>query len=92
MEKSRAVMRWLMAAFYLVAGIGHLLRPDTFALIVPDFVPKDPQAATITVRQVLSHTTGLPNWRNIKQPLYISPDGERGQVILRRIQRHVPYC
>jgi hypothetical protein len=30
--------------------------------------------------------------RNIKQPLYISADGERGQVILRRIQRHVPYC
>jgi uncharacterized membrane protein len=39
MEKSRAVMRWLMSAFYLVAGIGHLLRPDTFALIVPDWVP-----------------------------------------------------
>ncbi len=39
MEKSRAVMRWLMAAFYLVAGIGHLLRPDTFLLIVPDWVP-----------------------------------------------------
>ena len=48
------------------------------ARIVPDFVPKDPQAATITVRQVLSHTTGLPNWRNVKQPLKTHfPPGEK---------------
>jgi uncharacterized membrane protein len=38
-EKSRAVMRGLMATFYIVAGIGHLLRPDAFLPIVPDFVP-----------------------------------------------------
>ena len=38
-EKWRTGMRWLMAAFYIVAGIGHLLRPDAFLPIVPDFVP-----------------------------------------------------
>jgi uncharacterized membrane protein len=48
MEKSRAVMRWLMGAFYLVAGIGHLLRPDTFALIVPDWVPFPREVIIVT--------------------------------------------
>ena len=28
-----------MAAFYAAAGIGHLLRPDAFLPIVPDWVP-----------------------------------------------------
>jgi uncharacterized membrane protein len=32
-------MRWIMAAFYIVAGVGHLLRPDAFLPIVPDWVP-----------------------------------------------------
>lgn len=35
----RVSMRWLMAAFYIAAGIGHLLRPEAFLPIVPDFVP-----------------------------------------------------
>ena len=36
---ARAVMRWLMAAFYIIAGIGHLAAPDAFLPIVPDWVP-----------------------------------------------------
>jgi len=35
----RAVMRWLMAAFYLAAGIVHLRSPEAFLPIVPGFVP-----------------------------------------------------
>lgn len=38
-ETARVIMRWLMAMFYIVAGIGHLLRPDAFMPIVPDWVP-----------------------------------------------------
>jgi uncharacterized membrane protein len=37
-ERIRTVMRWVMAAFYAVAGAGHLLRPE-FLPIVPDWVP-----------------------------------------------------
>jgi uncharacterized membrane protein len=36
---ARRVMRWLMAAFYMVAGIAHLTLTDKFLLIVPDWVP-----------------------------------------------------
>ena len=39
MERSRSVMRWIMAAFYSLAGVGHVLRPDAFLPIVPDWVP-----------------------------------------------------
>lgn len=39
MEKSRSAMRSLMAAFYIIAGIGHLTYADTFVRIVPDWVP-----------------------------------------------------
>jgi uncharacterized membrane protein len=35
----RAVMRAVLAAFYLAAGIVHLVAPDAFLPIVPDFVP-----------------------------------------------------
>jgi uncharacterized membrane protein len=39
MEKPRAAMRWILAAFYFAAGVWHLLRPDAFMPIVPDWVP-----------------------------------------------------
>ena len=38
-ETLRKVMRWIMAAFYIVAGVGHVLRPDAFLPIVPGWVP-----------------------------------------------------
>jgi uncharacterized membrane protein len=39
LPRSRTAMRWAMVAFYLTAGIVHLLAPDRFLPIVPDFVP-----------------------------------------------------
>lgn len=36
---------------------------------VPDFVKDDPRAARITVADVLSQTSGLPNWRGWTSPL-----------------------
>jgi CubicO group peptidase (beta-lactamase class C family) len=39
----------------------------------PDvFVKEDPRLHDITVRRVLSHTTGLPNWRRPDDPLRIN--------------------
>lgn len=43
---ARTVMRWMMAAFYLVAGVVHLFAAPAFLPIVPDWVPV-PQAVIL---------------------------------------------
>ncbi len=57
---------------------GALSLDTPLSQYVPDYVSKDPRAAEVTVRHVLSHTTGLPNFRSDKWPLktHFAP-GER---------------
>ena len=57
---------------------GKLALDTPLSLHVPDYVADDPRAAAVTVRHVLSHTSGLPNWRSADLPLrtYFTP-GER---------------
>jgi CubicO group peptidase (beta-lactamase class C family) len=56
---------------------GVLSLDTQLVSLAPDGVVDDPRAAAITVRQVLSHTSGLPNWRG-KNPLKTSIEpGER---------------
>ncbi|MGJ5178430.1 DoxX family protein [Bradyrhizobium oligotrophicum] len=47
-DNVRAIMRWLMAAFYAAAGIAHLAIPEPFLLITPSFVPFAPQVILLT--------------------------------------------
>ena len=35
----RAVLRWPLALFYLTAGLFHLIEPDPFVAITPQWVP-----------------------------------------------------
>jgi len=35
----KIVLRWLLAAFMIFAGVSHFLIPDKFAKIVPAFLP-----------------------------------------------------
>ena len=44
----RRVMRWMMAAFYVAAGIAHLVAPDKLLAITPSWVPFAPQVVFIT--------------------------------------------
>ncbi len=45
---------------------------------LPNYIATDARSSSITVRHVLSHSSGLPNWRNSDYPLrtYFEP-GER---------------
>ena len=45
---ARAVMRWVLAAFYVTAGIAHLLAPEALLAITPSWVPLAPQVIFIT--------------------------------------------
>jgi uncharacterized membrane protein len=45
---ARAVMRAVLAAFYLVAGVVHLAAPDAFLPIVPDWVPFPREIVLVT--------------------------------------------
>ena len=71
---------------------GALTLDTPLARHVPNYVADDPRAGTITVRHVLSHSSGLPNWRTVDLPLktYFQP-GERfsysgeGFVWLQRV-------
>ena len=44
----RIAMRWLMAAFYLAAGLLHLRSPEAFLPIVPGWVPAPRLVVIIT--------------------------------------------
>ena len=70
-----------------------LLSLDTpLSMYVPNYVRDDPRAASVTIRYVLSQSSGLPNWRSNTNPLKIYfPPGERfsysgeGFVWLQRV-------
>lgn len=44
----RSAMRWMMAMFYLMAGIGHFAITDKLLLIVPAWVPFPREILLIT--------------------------------------------
>jgi CubicO group peptidase (beta-lactamase class C family) len=58
------------------SGILNLDEPLNDYL--PDYIPDEPRLSQITMRHVLCHTTGFPNWRPKDKPLkmHFSP-GER---------------
>src|SRR5271155_5814199 len=57
---------------------GKLALDTRLSLHAPDYVTDDRRAAAVTVQHVLSHTSGLPNWRSADLPLKTHfPPGER---------------
>lgn len=63
--KLRATMRWLMAAFYLAAGLLHLRAPTAFLPIMPDWVPAPREVVILTGVAEILGAAGLlvPNLR-----------------------------
>lgn len=60
-------MRWIMAAFYGIAGIAHLHAPDAFLPIVPDWVPYPREVILVTGLCELAGAAALltTRWRRI---------------------------
>jgi CubicO group peptidase (beta-lactamase class C family) len=52
---------------------GALSLDEKIADMLPDPVPGDARANQITVRQILSHGSGLPNWRHGRLRTYFDP-------------------
>lgn len=42
----RVILRWVLAAFYLLAGVIHLVKPEPFLTITPSWVPA-PEAVVL---------------------------------------------
>jgi uncharacterized membrane protein len=59
MTNHRSVMRFLMAAFYLGAGILHIAAPQGFVSIVPGFVPRPSAVVLATGLCEIAGAAGL---------------------------------
>ncbi|MDQ3684263.1 MAG: beta-lactamase family protein, partial [Acidobacteriota bacterium] len=70
---TKPLLTGLLAA--LLYERGALNPHERLAHYLPEFARDD--KATITVRQLLTHTSGLTAWR----PLYIITGGERGRAL-----------
>jgi uncharacterized membrane protein len=55
----RAAMRWVLAVFYMLAGILHLAIPDKFLLIVPDWAPLPYETILVTGLCEIAGSAGL---------------------------------
>jgi uncharacterized membrane protein len=66
-DRVRTVLRWLLAVLYLAAGIGHLRSPNTFLLIVPDWVPEPRAVILVTGLLEIAGALALlaQRWRRI---------------------------
>ena len=56
-SRARIVWRWLLAAFYLTAGLFHLARPLPFLAIMPGWVP---QPAAVVLLTGLAELVAVP--------------------------------
>jgi uncharacterized membrane protein len=59
----RAIMRVVIAAFYIAAGIVHLIAPEAFLPIVPDWVPHPSEVVVVTGVCEISGGIGLMTQR-----------------------------
>jgi uncharacterized membrane protein len=73
--RARAVMRWVIAAFYVAAGVAHIAVPEKLLSITPSWVPFAPQVIFLTglfefAVSVALITTPFRFWAGIAMAIY----------------------
>jgi len=58
----KAALRWLLAAFYFVAGVIHIARPAPFLTIMPGSVPAPHAVVLLTGVAEILGAIGLVQW------------------------------
>jgi uncharacterized membrane protein len=72
----RAILRWVLALFYIGAGIAHLAVPEKLLMITPAWVPFAPQVIFLTglfelaASAALVTKTRLRWWAGVTMALY----------------------
>lgn len=71
----RAIMRWIIAAFYIWAGYAHLRLPDVLMMLMPDFVPFPREVIFVTgwlefVMAAALVTKPFRRWAGIAMAVY----------------------
>jgi uncharacterized membrane protein len=72
---ARAIIRWILAAIFIAAGIAHLATPEPFIRITPDWVPFAPEVISLTGLCELAGaaalvTRPLRKWAGLALALY----------------------
>lgn len=65
----RPALRWLLALFYLAAGVVHLIRPEPFLTIMPAWVPAPGAVVWLTGVAEIAGAIGLaqPFWPALRR-------------------------
>ena len=72
---TRAVLRWILAAFYTAGGVAHLAVPDKLLSITPSWVPFAPQVILLTGLYEIAASLALVTvplrwWAGVTMALY----------------------
>jgi len=64
MKNIQTTLRYLMALFYILAGLNHFINPDFYIRIMPSFIPWYSEIVWITgtLEVVLGTMVLIPSW------------------------------
>jgi uncharacterized membrane protein len=67
MSRMKSVLLWLMAAFYVLAGVNHFINPDAYMPMMPPYLPWHRFLVYLSglAEVVLGIGVLVPRWRSV---------------------------